>query len=65
MKKEHYLTPAKRHELLTFYTRLDQIATFSDASATSSAKFDEFAKSPDDLSRVSLKKTVELRRWGV
>ena len=46
----------------TFNTRLDQIATFSDASATSSAKFDEFAKSPDDLS--GIKKTVKLRHLG-
>ena len=47
----------------TFNTRLDQIATFSDASATSSAKFDEFAKSPDDLS--GIKKNCEAAPFGV
>ena len=46
----------------TFNTRLDQIATFSDASATSSAKFDEFAKSPDDLSGL---KNCEVAPFGV
>ena len=46
----------------TFNTRLDQIATFSDASATSSAKFDEFAKSPDDLSGL---KNCEAAPFGV
>ena len=49
---------------LTFNTRLDQIATFSDASATSSAKFDEFAKSPDDLSGIK-KKNCEAAPFGV
>ena len=48
----------------TFNTRLDQIATFSDASATSSAKFDEFAKSPDDLSGIK-KKLWSCAIWGI
>ena len=47
----------------TFNTRLDQIVTFSDASATSSAKFDEFAKGPDDLS--GIKKLWSCAIWGI